>query len=59
MGWPHREVQPDGSISVLFYQQFVKILIRFLRVVDKNGRVTDGLFHPRRSDIHRTPRQVI
>ena len=23
MGWPHREVQPDGAMAILLYQQFI------------------------------------
>ena len=53
---PHRKVQPYGTIAILFYQQFIKLLCRFLGIINQYRRITDGLLIPRSSDIHRTPR---
>lgn len=55
MGWPHREVQPDGAMLIALNQQFVKVLVRFVADVEQDSRIADELFHILHPDIHRTP----
>ena len=69
IGWPHREVQPDGAVAILgrakrrsralLYQQFVKVLVRFVADVEQDSRIADELFHILHPDIHRTPSKVV
>lgn len=54
MGWPHREVQPDGAMAIFFYQQFVKVLVRFVADVEQDSRIADELFHILYAYIHGT-----
>ena len=39
---PHRKVYPDGTIAILFYQQFIKLLCRFLGVINHAVTVLRG-----------------
>ena len=40
MGWPHREVQPDGAVAILFYQKFVEFLMRLIGMRPAKGTDT-------------------
>ena len=69
IGWPHREVQPDGAVAILGrakrrsralpYQQFVKVLVRFVADVEQDSRIAYQLFHILYAYIHGTPSKVI
>ena len=59
MGWPHREVQPDGAVAILLYQQFIKVLLRFVADVEQDSRIAYQLFHILNPDIHCATRQVV
>ena len=59
IGWPHREVQPDGAMRIALNQQFIKVLVRFVADVEQDSRIAYQLFHILHPDIHRTPRQMI
>ena len=59
MGWPHREVQPDGAMAIFFYQQFIKVLVRFVADVEQDSRIAYQLFHILYAYIHRTPSKVV
>ena len=59
MGWPHREVQPDDAVAIFLYQQFIKVLVRFVADVEQDSRIAYQLFHILYPDIHRATRQVI
>ena len=54
IGWPHREVQPDGAMAIFFYQQFIKVLVRFVADVEQDSRIAYQLFHILYAYIHRT-----
>ena len=54
MGWPHREVQPDGAVAIFLYQQFIKVLVRFVADVEQDSRIADELFHILYAYIHGT-----
>lgn len=56
---PHGKMNPNSTIAIPFDQEFIEVMLRLFRVVDKDGRIADSLLHSRGSDIHRTPRQVI
>ena len=43
---PYRKVQPYGTIAILFYQQFIKLLCRFLGIINQYRRIADGLLIP-------------
>ena len=59
MGWPHREVQPDGAMAILLYQQFIEVLLRFVADVEQDSRIADDLLHIFHANIHGTARQMI
>jgi len=59
MGWPHREVQPDGAMLIALNQQFVKVLVRFVADVEQDSRIAYQLFHILYAYIHGTARQMI
>ena len=59
MGWPHREVQPDGAMAIFFYQQFIEVLLRFVADVEQDSRIADELFHIFHANIHCAARQMI
>lgn len=55
----NRKVQPHGTIAILLYQQFIKLLLRFFSIIDEDGRIHYRLFIPRSTNIHRTARKVV
>ena len=59
MGWPHREVQPDGAMAIFFYQQFIEVLLRFVADVEQDSRIAYQLFHILYAYIHGATRQVV
>ena len=59
MGWPHREVQPDGAMAIFFYQQFIEVLLRFVADVQQDSGIADELLHILHADIHGATSQVI
>ncbi len=52
-------MQPNGSKSVSFHQQFVELLLRFVGIIQQYRRVANQLLHILHADVHRTPRQVV
>ena len=59
MGWPHREVQPDGAMAIFFYQQFIKVLLCFVADVEQDSGIADELLHILHAYIHGATRQMI
>ena len=59
MGWPHREVQPDGAMAIFFYQQFIEVLLCIVADVEQDSGIADELFHILHANIHGTARQMI
>ena len=47
----NRKVQPHGTIAILLYQQFIKLLLRFFSIVDEDGRIHYRLFIARCANI--------
>ena len=41
IGWPHREVQPDGAMLIALNQQFVKVLLCIIADVQQDCGVAD------------------
>ena len=56
---PHREMQPDGPIPVALDQQLIKLLLRFISIIEQNDSIAKRLLHPRNLNIHRTSCKMI
>ena len=60
------EVEPDGAVAILgrakrrsrasLYQELVKVLMRFVGVLDKYGCIEYQLLHARYADVDGAPR---
>jgi hypothetical protein len=42
----HCKMYPDGTITIALYQQFIKLPLAFLGVIDEYRRITDCLLIP-------------
>ncbi len=56
---PHCKVQPDSTVAILFYQDFVIVLPGLIGIVHQDHRIAQGLLDTSDTDIHGTPRQMI
>ncbi len=56
---PYRKVEPDHPVRSMLEQQFVKLLLCFVRIVQQNTRIANQLLLPRHANIDRAPRQMI
>ena len=54
--WPHREMHPNSPVAVALDEQFVKLLLRFISVIEENGGIAKRLLHARHLNIHRASR---
>ena len=52
------EVNPD-DVALLFYQQFVVVLMVQVADIQQNRCIAQRLFHPDAADVRRTARQVV
>ena len=57
--WTNSKVNPDCTISVLLDENFVIVLLRLIRVVHQDHRISHCLLNASDSDIHGAPRQMI
>ena len=56
---PYREMHPIRALLRTLNQQFIKLLIRIIRIIQQNHRIPQCLLDPKHPDIRRTPRQMI
>ncbi len=52
-------MQPDSTVSVFLYQQFIKILFCFVGVLNQYRRINYELLHPRYTDIYCTASKMV
>ena len=56
---PYRKVEPDYTFRAMLEQEFIKVLLRLVGIVEEDTRIANQLLFARHADIHRAPRQVI
>ena len=55
----YRKVEPDYTFRAMLEQEFIKVLLRLVGIVEEDTRIANQLLLPRYSDIDSTPRQMI
>ena len=52
-------MHPNRPIPIFLYQQLIKLLLRFICVIEENGGIAKCLLNPRYLNIHRTSSKMI
>ena len=66
---PHREMHPDSPVAILgrakrrsralLNQQLIKLLLRFIRIIEENSSIAKRLLDPSDLNIHRTSCKMV
>ena len=57
--WPHREMHPNSPVAITFNEQFVKLLLRFIRIIQQDDCIPQRLLNPRHFNIRSTSCKMI